>query len=387
MSLAELKVSGVGGSTLKKLEENGYGSISSVAISTIQELSAVPGIGDSVAKKLIVEARKSFDLGLKTARSYKEREEEYFYLNTGSSELNSLFGLKGGIKSGTITELSGINGCGKTQLCHQLAVHALLPKKKGGLGGNTVIWIDTENTFRLSRIKEMLAPYGENLDDYIDRIVVGRAYNSEHQMMMTSEALDSYEDITLFIIDSLMAHFRSEFIGRGTLATRQQLLSKHIAIIAKAVDIKNFACVVTNQVSSKPDQFFGDPNQPVGGNVVGHAMTTRVLLRKGSGPKRTATLTKSPELVDGKKEFGIVRQGIRDLEEAKKLEKLNEKEMEGLTKRYSKENKLTNVSEEDPNEISDNDKLETETSEEIAEEIPSEPTTVKKAKSKRKTKK
>ena len=57
---------------------------------------------------------------------------------------------------------------------------------------------------------------------------------------------------------------------------------------------------MTNQVAAKPDGIiFGDPNKPVGGRVVGHTVTTRLFIRKGKATKRTATLTKNPELPDG----------------------------------------------------------------------------------------
>jgi DNA-repair protein XRCC3 len=34
-----------------------------------------------------------------------------------------------------LTEIAGEAGAGKTQLCLQLALHAVLPKEHGGLGG------------------------------------------------------------------------------------------------------------------------------------------------------------------------------------------------------------------------------------------------------------
>lgn len=120
-------------------------------------------------------------------------------------------------------------------------------------------------------------------------------------------------NVGLIIVDSLMSHFRSEFVGRGTLAERQQLIGRHLAFIAKQAEIMNCIGLVTNQVSAKPDAiFFGDPNKPVGGNIVGHTVTTRIFIRKGKATKRTASLTKSPEFPDGKVEFAITSEGVRD---------------------------------------------------------------------------
>jgi DNA repair protein RadA len=132
-------------------------------------------------------------------------------------------------------------------------------------------------------------------------------------MALTEEAITMVPNIGLVIVDSLMAHFRSEFAGRGTLADRQQLIGKYLAFLAKQSEIMNCVALVTNQVAAKPDaMFFGDPNKPIGGNIVGHTVTTRLMIRKGKDTKRTATLTKNPELPDGKIEFTIDTEGVRD---------------------------------------------------------------------------
>jgi DNA repair protein RadA len=39
---------------------------------------------------------------------------------------------------------------------------------------------------------------------------------------------------------------------------------------------------VLAQVQANPTSFFGDPNRPAGGNIMAHACTHRVYLRKGS---------------------------------------------------------------------------------------------------------
>ena len=48
------------------------------------------------------------------------------------------------------------------------------------------------------------------------------------------------------------------------------------------------AVIVTNQVQSKPDTFFGDPTRAAGGNIVAHGSTVRVYLRKGKGKQKIA---------------------------------------------------------------------------------------------------
>ncbi|UCG03406.1 MAG: DNA repair and recombination protein RadA [Candidatus Heimdallarchaeota archaeon] len=298
-------ISGIGPTTRQRLEEAGYGSKESIALATKAQLTEISGIAEKTAALLIREARARFDLGLKKGSEYEASAKTRVKLTTGSQAFDSLLG--GGFETGSITELAGENGCGKTQIAHQLAINCVK------FLDQDVVWIDTEGTFRFNRIVQIAEAAGMDPDTVLSRITVGRAYNSEHQMALTEEALTMVPNVGLIIVDSLMAHFRSEFAGRGTLAERQQLIGKHLSFISKQAEILNCVGIVTNQVSAKPDaMFFGDPNKPVGGNVVGHTVTSRLMIRKGKAIKRTATLTKSPELPDGKIEFAITGEGVQD---------------------------------------------------------------------------
>jgi DNA repair protein RadA len=298
-------ISGIGPTTRKRLEEAGFGSKESIALATKSQLTDISGIAEKTAALLIREARARFDLGLKKGTDYEAAAETRIKLSSSSKAFNELLG--GGFETGSITELAGENGCGKTQIAHQLAVNCVKYMDQD------VIWIDSEGTFRFNRIVQIAKALEIDPETVLSRITVGRAYNSEHQMALTEEALTMVPNVGLIIVDSLMAHFRSEFAGRATLAERQQLIGKHLSFISKQAEILNCVGIVTNQVSAKPDaMFFGDPNKPIGGNVVGHTVTTRLMIRKGKATKRTATLTKNPELPDGKIEFAITGEGVRD---------------------------------------------------------------------------
>ena len=101
-------------------------------------------------------------------------------------------------------------------------------------------------------------------------------------------------------------------MGRGSLAERQQLLNRHMHDLLKFGTIYNAVITVTNQVSARPDVFFGDPTAPIGGNVVGHTATFRIYLRKSKGGKRIARLIDSPYLPEGETVIQISEDGVID---------------------------------------------------------------------------
>ena len=163
-----------------------------------------------------------------------------------------------------------------TQLGLTLAVNVQLPLESGGANGKCV-FIDTEGTFRPSRIKQIAESIGANPEKVLKNIFVARAFNSDHQILLidkVSEMIKNGEPIKLVIIDSLTAHFRAEFSGRGQLADRQQKLNRYLHNLMKLAEQHNLSVYVTNQVMSNPAQMFGDPTVAIGGNIVGHACLT-----------------------------------------------------------------------------------------------------------------
>ena len=304
---------GVGPAIAEKLTDSGYIDMMSIAVSSPKELSDVADIGETTAAKIIQAARRSADVGsFETGVALLERRSKVGCITTGSKSFDELMGGKG-FESQAITEFFGEFGSGKTQIVHQMCVNAQLPEEKGGLSSH-VFYIDTENTFRPDRIKQMTEAYDLDTDEILSKIHVARAYNSSHQMLLAEKVNELSKEFSarLLIVDSLTSHFRAEFIGRGALADRQQKLNKHMHALLRWGDLNNGAVLVTNQVSSKPDAFFGDPTRPIGGHIVGHTATFRLYLRKSKGGKRIARLIDSPHLPEGEAVFSVSEKGIRD---------------------------------------------------------------------------
>jgi len=304
---------GVGPATAEKLQDAGYDTLLSVAVASPSKLGEASGVSDAIARKIIQVARDKLNMGFETGLDLLKKRESVIKITTGSNAFNELVG--GGFESGSITECYGAYGSGKTALAHQLAVSAQMSVKEGGAGG-AVVWIDTEGTFRPERIQQIAEENSLNAEELLGNIKVVRAFNSDHQMLLAEkvEELINKENVPvkIVIVDSLMSHFRSEFIGRGTLSERQQKLKKHMHILLKLAHTYNIAVYVTNQVMSKPDTFFGDPTEAIGGHIVAHASTTRLYLRRGKKGSRVAKLVDAPALADGECMFYITDKGIRD---------------------------------------------------------------------------
>ncbi|MEM3467697.1 MAG: DNA repair and recombination protein RadA [archaeon] len=305
---------GVGESTAQKLYEAGYKTLESIAAASTGELMEIAGIGEGTAAKIIAAARDSLEIGFETADKIYERRIRISKITTGSKALDDLLG--GGVETQAITEAYGAFGSGKSQLAFQLSVNVQLPKEQKGLEGG-VLFVDTEHTFRPERIKQICDLRGLNATEILSNIHVAECFNAEHQMVLVEKASDliEKEGIKLIVVDSLTSRFRSDFLGRGTLADRQQKLNKHMHTLQKLADLYDLAVFVTNQVMTNPGMLFGDPTTPIGGHIVGHQSSYRVYLRKSKDDKRIARLVDSPYLPEGECIFRVTERGIEDVKE------------------------------------------------------------------------
>ncbi|MEM2539486.1 MAG: DNA repair and recombination protein RadA [Candidatus Bathyarchaeia archaeon] len=307
-------IPGVTPSLAEKLRELGFNTVEALAMATIRELEQA-GISDKKAFEIINAARSSITLSFIRADEILKRRQNVLRLTTGSKKLDELLG--GGLETQTITEFYGEYGSGKSQIAHQACVNVQLPPEKGGLDGGA-LYIDTENTFRPERIVQMAKFRGLDPQKVVKNIIWAEAYTSDHQMFLLENAdkIIKENNIRLIVIDSLTAHFRSEYIGRENLALRQQKLNQHMHKLIRLARAFNAVALVTNQVMSSPEAFFSEGIRPIGGHIVAHTSHTRVFLRKSpKGPIRIARLVSSPYLPEGECLFKITENGIEDVTE------------------------------------------------------------------------
>jgi DNA repair protein RadA len=149
-------------------------------------------------------------------------------------------------------------------------------------------------------------------------VIVAKAYNSAHQELIIEEAGPVIEDnnTRLIIVDSAVAHYRAEFLGRATLSERQQRLNKFMHILVRIAETYEAAVVVTNQIQASPDAYFGDTVRATGGNVVAHTSTYRIHLKR-SGKNRIARMVDSPYHAEREILFTLTDRGISDINEGR----------------------------------------------------------------------
>jgi len=301
---------GVGAATAEKLIVAGFDNLMSIAVSSPGQLVEIAGVSESVARRMIQVSRDALDMGFQSGEELLKKREKVQKIPTGSKAFDEILG--GGFETGAITECFGEFGSGKTQIGHVLAIQVQKADPDA-----VVVYIDTENTFRPERIRQLAEGIKLDPEKVLRNIKVARAYNSDHQMLLAEKIEELIKkqnlNVKLVIVDSLTAHFRAEFIGRGTLADRQQKINKHMHSLMKLADTYNLAVYVTNQVMAKPDIFFGDPTQAIGGHIVAHASTFRIYLRKGKKGSRVAKLVDSPNLPEAEACFMVTKEGLKDV--------------------------------------------------------------------------
>eukprot|EP01113_Clastostelium_recurvatum_P035363 TRINITY_DN4920_c0_g1_i2.p1 TRINITY_DN4920_c0_g1~~TRINITY_DN4920_c0_g1_i2.p1 ORF type:complete len:347 (+),score=123.17 TRINITY_DN4920_c0_g1_i2:44-1084(+) len=317
MPIEKLEGNGITAVDIKKLRESGFHTVEAVGHEIKKNLLLIKGLSEAKVDKLLAEAHKLVPMGFTTATEMHKDRGDIIQITTGSKELDKL--LDGGIETGSITEIFGEFRTGKTQICHTLAVTCQLPLAQSG-GEGKALYIDTEGTFRPERLLAVAERYGLNGDAVLDNVAYARAHNSDHQnqLLIDASAMMSESRFALLIIDSATALYRTDYSGRGELSARQMHLAKFMRSLQKIADEFGVAVVISNQVVAQVDgasMFTADPKKPIGGNIIAHASTTRLSLRKGRGETRICKIYDSPCLPESEATFAINADGIGDAKE------------------------------------------------------------------------
>ncbi|TYI79714.1 hypothetical protein E1A91_D05G039900v1 [Gossypium mustelinum] len=305
--MEQLQELGIASLDVKKLKDAGLCTVESIAYAPRKDLLQIKGISEAKVDKIIEAASKLVPLGFTSASQLHAQRLEIIQITSGSSELDKI--LEGGIETGSITEIYGEFRSGKTQLCHTLCVTCQLPLDQGG-GEGKAMYIDAEGTFRPQRLLQIAERFGLNGADVLENVAYARAYNTDHQSRLLLEAASMMVEtrFALMIVDSATALYRTDFTGRGELSARQMHLAKFLRSLQKLAD------EVVAQVDGSAI-FAGPQIKPIGGNIMAHASTTRLALRKGRAEERICKVISSPCLAEAEARFQISPGGVSDVKD------------------------------------------------------------------------
>ncbi|HKX20069.1 MAG TPA: DNA repair and recombination protein RadA [Nitrososphaeraceae archaeon] len=305
----------IGPATKSSLKEAGFRSIKDLVIRGPMDIAEATGIAVEKCTFLCNRARELledigvFDKPFITANQLYEKRKSEYRITTGSKNLDELLG--GGIETRAITELYGEFGTGKSQICHTLCLTVQETEDEHNI--SRALYVDTENTFRPERIASIASARKIDPTRALENVIVAKAYNSSHQEVIIQESANiiNLHNIKIMIVDSIVSHYRAEFLGRSFLSERQQRINRLLHILLRIAETCKIAVVITNQIQSSPDAIFGDSNKATGGNVMAHTSTYRIYLKK-AGKNRIARMVDSPYHSEREVLFTINEQGVGD---------------------------------------------------------------------------
>ncbi|RLF42324.1 MAG: DNA repair and recombination protein RadB [Thermoplasmata archaeon] len=213
-------------------------------------------------------------------------------LKLNCNALDSLLG--GGIESGSITEIYGEAGAGKTNFCLQAA-------RECALTGRKVAYIDSEGV-SLERLNQICNGY--DVEDILDRILFFSPMSQKEQEKMVSNAI-KIKNIQLIIVDTLNLFYRL-FVEEEKDETTHSF-TKQVASLQRAAREKDLYVIVAQQV-------YTDKNgeiKPFTSRDIEHLVKTVLKLEKIDIGVREATIMKHRSQPEGKKaRFTITQQGL-----------------------------------------------------------------------------
>nr|XP_029123829.1 DNA repair protein RAD51 homolog isoform X3 [Elaeis guineensis] len=314
--IEQLQASGIAALDVKKLKDAGLCTVESVAYSPRKDLLHIKGISEAKVDKIIEAASKLVPLGFTSASQLHAQRLEIIQITSGSRELDKI--LEGALKQGPLLKYM-VNFALERPSCATLFVSLVSSHWiKVVVKGRQCILMQRapsghKDSCRLQR-------FGLNGADVLENVAYARAYNTDHQSRLLLEAASMMVEtrFALMIVDSATALYRTDFSGRGELSARQMHLAKFLRSLQKLADEFGVAVVITNQVVAQVDGsaiFAGPQIKPIGGNIMAHASTTRLALRKGRGEERICKVISSPCLAEAEARFQISSDGVTDVKD------------------------------------------------------------------------
>ncbi|XP_015252801.1 PREDICTED: DNA repair protein RAD51 homolog 3 [Cyprinodon variegatus] len=217
----------------------------------------------------------------------------------------------------------------------QLAVDVQVPPCFGGLGGQ-VMFLDTEGSFQLQRVVDLagaavrhcslLAEDEEqrvamttfSVETILSNIFLVRCRDYMEllaELQLLPNFLRDRPKLRLLVIDSVAFPFLQL---HDDLSQRTRLLQGLGLQLVSMATSQNIAVVITNHMTTR---LRGSQSQlvPALGDIWGHAPSIRLLLQ-WEGPRRLASILKSPAHIEATVQYQITCEGFRDADQSEQLQ-------------------------------------------------------------------
>lgn len=185
---------------------------------------------------------------------------------TGSLALDLALGV-GGIPRGRLTEISGLEGCGKTTLC----LHVLKEAQKLGL---ECLYIDAENSLDISYVKA--------LGISSDKLIINQSSSSEEALKIIEGALAT-KKFGLIVLDSVAAlspmKEQEDDFESANVALTPRALSKFFRRDGHIIRESNTALLFINQLRDKIGTYHGG-TETSGGHALKYYKSVSMSMRR-----------------------------------------------------------------------------------------------------------
>ena len=149
----------------------------------------------------------------------------------------------GGLENGTITEISGLRGTGKTQLALQFGIEPLTNNKK-------ILFVDTTVEFRPERFLQMIKSRNLSIK-LLENLQISRVTNTQEQLEILNNL--PKQDFSLLIIDNITDLFAFEYPKREHLIEKNNNFVNFMMKLSKIALLQSIPIIVTNQILQNAD--------------------------------------------------------------------------------------------------------------------------------------
>jgi recombination protein RecA len=199
------------------------------------------------------------------------------WVSTGSPMLDLAISNRpnGGLPVGRITEITGLEGSGKSLL----AAHSIADtQKKGGLG----VYIDTENAMN----QEFLEAIGVDIKKmlYVPLETVEDIFEAIDSIIESVRSSDKKKLVTI-VVDSVAGastkvEISADYDQAGYATQKAIIISKAMRKVTNLIGRERISLIFTNQLRTRLGVSFGDPWTTSGGKAIAFHSSCRLRLKQ-----------------------------------------------------------------------------------------------------------